>query len=127
MLTDAEKVDVRRFAGYGNFGQQALPASGYRFSTAYGTLEYKMNNLQTAEESTLRTVYLARLTTLETDMVDQTTQNLDTDEAAVWKHNKNEHRDRRRLYFDFRRQMCGFLGIPPGPNLGAGGGLSVIV
>jgi hypothetical protein len=127
MLTDAEKVDVRRFAGYGSFGQQALPASGYRFSTVYGTLEYKLNNLQDAEESTLRTVYLARLTTLETDMVDQTTQNLDTDEAAVWKHNKNEHLDRRRLYFDFRRQMCGFLGIPPGPNLGAGGGLSVIV
>ncbi|MCI4431609.1 MAG: hypothetical protein JHC40_20870 [Burkholderiales bacterium] len=127
MLTDAEKVDVRRFAGYGNFGQQALPASGYRFSTAYGTLEYKLNNLTTQEESVLRTVYLARLATLETDMVDQTTQNLDTDQAAVWKHNKNEHRDRRALYFDFRRQMCGFLGIPPGPNLGTGGGLTVVV
>ena len=127
MLTDAEKVDVRRFAGYGNFGQQALPASGYRFSTVYGTLEYKLNNLTTPEESVLRTVYLARLATLETDMVDQTTQNLDTDQAAVWVHNKHEHRDRRALYFDFRRQLCGFLGIPPGPNLGNGGGLTVVV
>ncbi|AQW28646.1 hypothetical protein ACKZDW_07925 [Ralstonia syzygii subsp. celebesensis] len=127
MLTDAEKVDVRRFAGYGNYGQQALPASGYRFSTAYGTLEYKLNTLLPDEESTLRTVFLTRLRTLETDLVDQTTQNLDTDQAAVWVHNKNEHRDRRALFFDFRRQMCGFLGIPPGPNLGKGGGMTVVV
>jgi hypothetical protein len=126
MLTDAEKVSVRRFAGYGNYGQQILPASGYRFSVAYGTLEYKMNTLLSDEEATLRTVYLPRLATLETDLVDQTTQNLDTDEAAVWKHNKNEHRDRRRLYFDFRRQMCGFLGIPAGPNLQSAG-LSFVV
>jgi hypothetical protein len=126
MLTDAEKVDVRRFAGYGNYGQQVLPAAGYRFSTAYGTLEYKMNSLLPDEEAALRTVYLTRLRTLETDLVDQTTQNLDTAQAAVWVHNKNEHRDRRALYFDFRRQMCGFLGIPAGPNLGAAG-LTVVV
>jgi hypothetical protein len=126
MLTDAEKVSVRRFAGYGNYGQQILPASGYRFSVAYGTLEYKMNTLLADEEAALRTVYLARLATLETDLVDQTAQNLDTDEAAVWKHNKHEHRDRRALFFDFRRQMCGFLGIPAGPNLQSAG-LSFIV
>jgi hypothetical protein len=126
MLTDAEKVDVRRFAGYGNYGSQVLPASGYRFSTAYGTLEYKLNSLLPDEEVALRAVYLTRLRTLEIDLVDQTTQNLDTAQAAVWVHNKHEHRDRRALYFDFRRQMCGFLGIPAGPNLGAAG-LSIIV
>ncbi|MBU3625727.1 hypothetical protein ICN48_05695 [Polynucleobacter sp. JS-Safj-400b-B2] len=126
MLTDAQKADVRRFAGYGSFGSQSLPASGYRFSTQYGVLEYKLNNFRPEEEATLTTVFLARLYQLETDQVDQTSQNLDTDEAAVWKHNKNEHRDRRALYFDFRRQMCGFIGIPPGPNLG-GGGITVIV
>lgn len=127
MLTDAEKVNVRRFAGYGNYGSQALPASGYRFSTKYGVLEYKMNNLLPDEEAVLRTTYLTRLVTLETDVVDQTTQNLDTDVAAVWTHNKNEHRDRKSLYNDFRRQMCEFLGIPPGPSLGASGGLQLIV
>ncbi|HHW4679826.1 MAG TPA: hypothetical protein ACQGQH_10475 [Xylella sp.] len=123
MLTDAEKVDVRRFPGYGHFGQQALPASGYRFSTAYGTLEYKLNNLTSPEESVLRTAYLARLATLETE----TTPHLDTDQAAVWVHNPHEHRDRRALYFDFRRQMCSYLGIPSGPALGQGGGLTVVV
>lgn len=121
MLTDAEKTDVRRFAGYGMYGTQALPASGYRFSTAYGTLEYKLNTLTASEEAVLRTTFLARLGTLETDIVDQTSQNLDTDQAAVWTHNKNELRDRRALFNDFRRQLCGFLGIPPGPALGAAG------
>ncbi len=117
MLSDADKVNVRRFAGYGNYGQTALPASGYRFSTEYGVLEYKLNHLLAEEENILRTVYLARLVTLETDAVDQTAQNLDTDQAAVWVHNKNEIYERRALYFDFRCQMCDFLGIPTGPGL----------
>ena len=104
-FTDAEKVDVRRFCGYGLYGMgQPTPASGYRFSTQYGVLEYKLNTLGAAEETVVRTVYLGRLATLETDMVDQTTANLDTDQAAVWFHNKNEHRDRKRLYNDLDRK-----------------------
>ncbi len=112
MLSDAEKVDVRRFAGYGNYGNQ-----GYMLPAAYVTLERKLNSLLTEEESVLRTVYLARLVTLEVDAVDQTAQNLDTDEAAVWVHNKNELYERRTLYFEFRCQMCDFLGVPIGPAL----------
>ena len=55
MFTTAEKVDIRRFCGYGMFGAQALPASGYRFSTQYGTLEYKINNMLPEEEVVVRT------------------------------------------------------------------------
>lgn len=125
-FTDAEKTDIRRFCGYGAFGGgQPLPASGYRFSTAYGTLEYKMNTLSAAEESVSRTVYLANLATLETAIF-STSDNLDTSVAAVWEHNKNEQRDRDRLFDSTRRRFCGFLGIPPGPDLGASG-ITVVV
>ena len=125
---DSEKTDIRRFCGYGAFGSQALPASGYRFATAYGTLEYKLNNLTTAEEAVVRTKYLTNLATLESDIIGATgvRSNLDTDEAAVWAHNRNEHRDRKRLFDDTRREFCNFLGIPPGPGLGTGG-LSFVV
>jgi len=122
-FTDAEKTDVRRFCGYGAFGGgQPLPASGYRFSTRYGVLEYKLQTLSTAEEAVTRT-YLTNLAALESDLfgANGVRQNLDTDVAAVWTHNKNEFRDRKKLYDGTRRELCAFLGISPGPGLGCGG------
>lgn len=124
---DSEKTDIRRFCGYGAFGSQALPASGYRFATAYGTLEYKLNNMMAAEEAVARN-YLTSLSQLETDIIGASgiRTNLDTDEAAVWKHNKREYHDRKALFDGTRRELCAFLGIPTGPSLGAGG-LSFVV
>ena len=48
MFTDAEKTDIRRFAGYPAYG--AVPSSfqSYRFFQAYGTLEYRIANLSAA-------------------------------------------------------------------------------
>lgn len=128
-FTDAEKTDVRRHCGYGAFGGgQPLPASGYRFSTQYGVLEYKLQTLSVAEEAVVRTTYLANLTTLESDIIGSTgiRSNLDTDEASVWKHNRSEYRDRKALFNGTRRELCAFLGIQPGPGLG-NSGLTLVV
>ncbi len=128
-FTEAEKIDVRRFCGYGVWGGgQPTPASGYRFSQHYGVLEYKLNTLSTAEETVVRTSYLANLNTLESDILGSAgiRANLDTDTAAVWKHNKNEYRDRKTLFNGTRRELCAFFGIPPGAGL-SGGGLSLVV
>lgn len=124
-FTNAEKVDIRRFCGYGNFGGTPN-ASGYRFSTAYGTLEYKLNNLLAEEEAVIRTTYLANLATLETAIIGAAA-NLDTDSAAVWKHNKNEVRDRTALFDEWRYRLCDFLGLPPGKALQGGNSLSLFV
>lgn len=128
-LSEAEKTDVRRFCGYGMYGTQALPASGYRFSSQYGVLEYKMQTLTASEEIVLRTTYLANCVQLEQDIVGVTgvRDNLDTDAAAVWTHNKREHADRRALFDDCRRMMCAFLGISPGPGLSSGNGVRMVV
>lgn len=126
MFTDAEKADIRRFCGYPVYG--AVPSSfqSYRFFQAYGTLEYRMANLLPEEEAVVQTTYLANLYTLETGIVGAAA-NLDTDEAAVWKHNRNEVADRRNLFDDWRRRLCGFLGVPPGPALGEGGGMCRVI
>lgn len=128
MFTDAEKTDIRRFCGYGLYGTGTpLPASGYRFSTQYGVLEYKMNTLGAEEEAVARTVYLANLNTLQTNIVGAS-DNLDTAQAAVWTWNKNEVRDRTLLFTQWRRDFCGFLGITPGPALGdSGASCSLVV
>lgn len=128
-FSDAEKTDVRRFCGYGAFGGgQPLPASGYRFSTQYGVLEYKLNTLGSAEEAVART-YLTSLALLETDIMGATgvRTNADTEQAAVWKRNANELRERRDLFNGTRRDLCSFLGISPGPGLGNGGSVTVVV
>jgi len=126
-FTAAEKVDLRRFCGYGLYGMgQPTPASGYRFSTQYGVLEYKLNTLGAEEEAVVRTTYLANLATLETAIVG-TSANLDTEQAAVWKHNPHEYRDRKTLFDGWRRELCAFLGISPGPGLSAAGGISFVV
>ena len=123
-FTDAEKTDVRRFCGYPVYGSSANPNTGYRFTTAYGALEFKLNNLSTAEEAVVRTTYLANLPTLETDIFGTRT-NLDTDTASVWKHNAKEQADRESLFKSWRLKLCGFLGVAPGPELQ--GGLRMIV
>lgn len=125
MFTDAQKVDIRRFCGYPVFGGTPSSFQSYRFFQAYGTLEYRMQNLLPEEETVITTVYLPNLTTLES-AIPTTSDNLDTDVAAVWTHNKNELRDRERLFDSWRRRLCGFIGIPPGPDLN-NAGLTLVV
>jgi hypothetical protein len=123
-FTDAQKTDVRRFCGYPAYGAGAAGFESWRFFQAYGTLEYRLNNLAPAEIAvTLQ--YLSTLNTLEA-AVPPASDNLDTDSAAAWTHNQNETRDRLALFDGWRRRLCGFLGVPPGPAL-ADAGITLIV
>ena len=76
--------------------------------------------MSAAEESVLTDTYLANLYTLES-AIPATGANLDTDVAAVWTHSKTEQADRERLFDGWRRRMCYFIGVAPGPSLGTGG------
>lgn len=125
MFTDAEKVDVRRQCGYPAAGSTGPNANtGYRFFQSYGLLEYRMENMAASEEAVVRT-YLTDLAQLERDIVG-VRENLDTDKAAVWTHNKNEQSDREALYDEWRRRLVAFIGVPPGPNLPARGARMVV-
>jgi hypothetical protein len=123
-FTNAQKTDIRRFCGYPAYGAGVYGNMGWRFYQAYGALEYRMNNLAPEEEAVVLS-YLATLNTLE-PAIPGAGANLDTDRAAVWTRNRDEARDRARLLDDWRRRLCGFFGLPPGPALGQGG-LSLVV
>lgn len=125
MFTDAQKTDIRRYCGFAVYGGSPTQAFGYRFFQHYGTLEFRMNNLQPSEETVVVDVYLTNLKALEA-AIPALGANLDTDKAAIWERNKNEQRDRDRLFDSWRRRLCGFFGVPPGPELGDGG-VSVVV
>ena len=126
-FTTAERVDIRRFCGYPQFGATPSSFQSYRFFQHYGTLEYRASNMLAEEEAVVRTTYLANLNTLEA-AIPAAAANLDTDVAAVWTHNKDEIKDRADLFNRWRRDLCAFMGIPAGPGLREGSGsISLVI
>ncbi len=125
MFTCAQKTNIRRFCGYPAYGASPAGNMGWRFFTAYGALEYRLNNLSLSEETVLLD-YLATLTQLEA-VVPGVSDNLDSDGAGGWQHNRDELPDRLRLLDSWRRRLCQFIGVPPGEGLGGSSTLAWIV
>lgn len=117
-FTSAQAADIRRFCGYPAYGAGPAGFQGWRFFTAYGLLEFRINNLSAEEESVV-TTYLTQLYQLES-AVTETGERLETAQASIWTRNPAELRERIALFDDWRRRLCGFLGLPPGPALGDG-------
>jgi hypothetical protein len=117
-LTDIEKVDVRRFCGYPAYGAAPTGLQSWRYFQVYGLLEFRLSNLSASELAIIRR-YLGTLTSLEL-AVPATSDNLDTDQASMWTRNKDEVADRLRLLDEWRRRLCGFLGVTSGPALSSG-------
>lgn len=123
LLTDAQLVAVRRYMGYsvsGNTTSKPYRQPVYSDVTlASLSLDYRLENLTINEQRVVSDFYLPNLAAREQEIQDAAA-NLDTDQAAVWKRNSNEVDDRIRLYNWLRRDLCNFLGFPPGPQLDAG-------
>ena len=125
-FTDQQLVDIRRFCGYPAYGSGAVVNPLPWIMKYYAVLEYKLQNLDQAEGQTVITTYLANLYTLE-NAIPAAGANLDTDTAGPWKHNANEQRDRERLFDSWRRRLCQFLGVPPGPEFGGCSGSMLLM
>lgn len=123
-LTDQQLADTRRWCGYPLYGT-TQPLNAYQdtvymqFGMVTMSLHQRLTSLTAEEEAILVDTYLTKLATLETAITDAS-DNLDTDQAAVWYHNKNEVSDRIALFRQWRRELCSFLGIAPGPGLRQG-------
>ena len=116
MITETERTDARRHMGY--------PAQGVARPSGGGVLERRLLDLTAPEAEVLR-AYLSTLATLERAVTDAGA-GLDTASAAGWVRNPAELAERLRLFDAWRRRLCAFLGVPPGPALGAGGLLLVV-
>jgi hypothetical protein len=120
-LTAQQIVDVRRYMGYSVSGDDvsfSFREFVYSDVSLLGlSIEYRLEHLSAEEENTLTTYYLTNLALREAE-IQGASANLDTDQAAVWKHNKQEVSDRMGLFNQLRRDLCNFLGFEPGRGLG---------
>lgn len=112
-LTDSEKTDVRRHCGYPTAAAAGTGGQPWVYYQQYGLLETRMNTLAPGELVIVRR-YLASLSNLEL-AVPRAGDSLDTDQAAVWTRNRTEPEDRMMLFDEWRRRLCAFLGLRPGP------------
>jgi len=125
MLSDDERTDARRFLGYPVYGAERAGNMGWRFFQASGMVEYRLSNLSGSEEVVLRG-YLTTLGGLER-AIPEAGAGLDTASAAGWVRNPAELAERERLFDRWRRRLCAYLGVPPGPALAGGVAVSLIV
>lgn len=113
-LSQADADDIRRYAGYPVGAAMMFQDAEL---TAYSAqLDSILAGLSESQINVLQTSYLAPLRTLES-AIPAAGQNLDTDRAAVWYHNRSEIQDRVDLFMITRRSMCFFVGIPPGAGV----------
>lgn len=116
-FTDAQLVDVRRFCGYPAYGDGDVVFPMPWILRQYLALEYRLQHISQNEGLVVVNTYLTNLYALE-NAIPSASANLDTAQAAVWTWNKNELRDRDALFDSWRKRLCNFLGVPPGPNFG---------
>ena len=118
MLSDAQKVDVRRYLNFPLFGGVPVQAFGQRFFQWYGTLEFRMGNMSAAEEGVVTGIFLANLNQLESDLF-SVRANVDTEQAAVWKRNAQEFAERRAIFEYWQARLGEFFGMPPRAGAGS--------
>lgn len=122
LLSNQQIVDCRRYMGYSVTGDpESTPYRELVYSNVSYmglSLDYRLTHLD-AHEAAIVCKFLDKLSSLEEEIYGAS-DNLDTEEAAVWKRNKSEVSDRINHYTWHRRELCTFLGFPPGPQLSAG-------
>lgn len=112
-LSDIEKTDTRRHCGYPTAAAAGAGGQAWLYYQQVMVLETRMNTLTGPELGVVRR-YLATLANLEL-AVPRAGDSLDTDQAAVWTRNRSEPQDRITLFDEWRRRLCAFLGLKPGP------------
>ncbi len=124
-FTDTQLTDIRRFCGFGMYGDGSVVGGAPWMMTYYLALEYKLQHMSTAEGAVV-VARLADLNTLEA-AIPAASSTLNVAQAGPFTRNANEIRDRMALFNTWRRELCAFLMIQPGPGLPAAGGIKLVV
>lgn len=123
-FSDQEKADIRLFCGFETYGGEGDAGfQGWRYYQEYGLLEFRMNNLAPAEYQNVR-LMLSYLYPIRTAMAAMYAT-INVAIAASFTRNSSELVDRQQQYTEMRKQLCGAVGIVPGPLLRGGGSVRI--
>jgi hypothetical protein len=114
LFTGAQVAAIRQYCGYGSYA-----AYGYILGGSGMAIIDEQISLVVATEQAQIVTILTLLPTLDV-AIQTAADNLDTDQAAVWTHNKTEIPERTNLFNYYRRRLCSLLNVPPGPELSVG-------
>jgi len=117
VLTETQKMQIRKFCGYTNWGEQPNAGMGWRAWETNAYLEQKMNALTPEEGDRVVNLYIPNCLAMETN-IQNVSQLLLVDTAAVFIRNKLQLKENIQLYNYWRLQLCQFLGIGPGEFFG---------
>ncbi len=79
--------------------------------------EYRIANLTQEEGAVAVNTYLTNLYTLEQAIITAAATNLTDNQLASVTRNPNEIGERTALLENWRRRLCSFIGIDPGPGV----------
>lgn len=125
MITDSQKVDLRRMMWYPIFGSANTQAYGFRYMSQYGLMEYRFINMSAEEEMALL-VLLNQCLALEIKLA-AVSDDLDTSKAGPWTRNSKQLRENNSLLTLWRKKLCEYIGILPGPMHSMGGNKRITV
>ncbi len=125
MLTDQELTDARRFLGYPVFSAGESASLSWALVQASSAVDYRLSNLSDTEVAVLRQ-YLQALRQLEC-AIPEMSAGMDTQAAGGWVRNPTEFVERTGLFDDWRRRLCAFIGLPPGPALNKSSTVTLVV
>ena len=109
MLDETQKREVRRFAGY--------PVLSDVMTDNHHAFEAALDSLSFDDTDLLVSAYLTPLKDFENALVAASRKMGVESIDGVMKRDTEEHVKRRAVINSFAEQMCGFLGVSPGPNL----------
>ena len=114
VLTEADKVDLRRFAGYSPYADR-LDAGLVMGRDDQLYLEWRLNHLP-EEVAEVLALYLGQLRAVEVEIF-RARDRLKTASISIIERNPTEMRDRRAEAIQLRLDLCELLGVEPGEAL----------
>jgi hypothetical protein len=118
ILTETQKTDIRRFCGYPALGDGVTSDFWWRLFPNSDRLESRLNQISPSDLVVLEKI-LCQLNSLEF-AVFNAAQNLDVAGVGPVTMNPRELSQRQGIFAEWRRKLCGFLGIDHGPDLFGG-------
>lgn len=116
-LTEEQKMLVRHYCGYTNWGKEPNAGMGWRAWQSNAYLENKMNALTDVECLRVTDYYIPNCQAAEQNIF-AVRELLLVSKAAVFTRNPLQLKENIQFFKWYRLELCRFLGIGAGPFLG---------